>query len=207
MLGTIGDFEAWTEAASWAARFHQHFSLQIDSLPARAPHLLRYGAAYYRRWMPRAMAFTGGDDSKKRQALKHLARRHESFVTELSELPVSLIHGEFYANNIMVEQKENGIRVCPVDWEMAAIGPGLFDLAAVSAFWKDAPRRALACAYHVALAATCTEPPDLNDILRQVDMCSLQMAVQWLGWSRRWWPRRERDWLSEIARLVERLDL
>jgi thiamine kinase-like enzyme len=34
--------------------------------------------------------------------------------------------------------RTEGWRVCPVDWEMAAVGPGLIDLAALTAGWWTA---------------------------------------------------------------------
>jgi aminoglycoside phosphotransferase (APT) family kinase protein len=51
--------------------------------------------------------------------------------------------------------------VCPVDWEMAAVGPGLVDLAALSAGgWTAPEREALALAYYAALVPCENWPPD-----------------------------------------------
>ena len=42
----------------------------------------------------------------------------------LVRLPRTLIHGELYPSNVIVGRGHHRERVCPVDWEMAALGPG-----------------------------------------------------------------------------------
>jgi hypothetical protein len=204
-LTEIGDFESWVAAARWARRFHNHFSARVEEAQDRAQHLLRYGPVYYRRWLERALAFTDtSNDPKHLRVLEHVALRHDTVVEELSQLPITLIHGEFYAANVLVQRTSNGIRVCPVDWEMAAAAPGVFDIAALSAGWDDARRRELAHAYQEAAGTTET---GLDVLLRSIDLSSLQIALQWLGWSRTWSPPTEhrRDWLDHLSGAVERL--
>ena len=53
--------------------------------------------------------------------------------------------------DILIVPEDNGLRICPVDWELAARGPGLLDLAALSAGrWSDDERDRLARAYFEA---------------------------------------------------------
>jgi thiamine kinase-like enzyme len=97
------------------------------------------------------------------------------------------------------------LRVCPVDWEMAAVGPGLIDLAALTAGgWTAEEKEELALAYCAALVSYET-PPDA--FLLALDYCRLHLAVQWLGWSQDWTPPPEhaQDWLGEVLGLAEKL--
>jgi aminoglycoside phosphotransferase (APT) family kinase protein len=99
-----------------------------------------------------------------------------------------------------------GLRVCPVDWEMAALGPGLIDLAALTAGgWTSDEREKLALAYHAALGSH--ETPPLDAFLVVLDYCRLHLAVRWLGWSQDWTPPPEhaQDWLGEALGLAEKL--
>ena len=57
---------------------------------------------------------------------------HERALARLAGLPAVFVHGEFYASNILVSRA----RLCPVDWEMAGIGPGVLDLAALATAWE-----------------------------------------------------------------------
>jgi thiamine kinase-like enzyme len=122
-------------------------------------------------------------------------------VERLIALPVTFIHGEFYASNVLVES--NGrTRICPIDWEMAGIGPSLIDLAALaSGKWTDERRTELAAAYLDAAPSA--------EFLADLDCCLLHLAVQWLGWSADWQPPAEHahDWAGEAVRLAEKLGL
>jgi aminoglycoside phosphotransferase (APT) family kinase protein len=119
-------------------------------------------------------------------------------------LPKTVIHGEFYASNVLVAGEASVPRVCPVDWELAASGPGLIDLAAlVSGGWAEEDREAIVSAYRSAAGTVAFSP-------EQLDLARLHLAVQWLGWAPPNWtpPEGQRhDWLGEALELVERLDL
>ena len=107
-------------------------------------------------------------------------------------VPQTLIHGELYPSNVLVDPP----RVCPVDWEMAAIGPGVIDLAALCGGWETVAAARLTAAYG---------PVDASDLAR----ACLHLALQWLGWSAGWKPPPEHshDWLGEALALVRELDL
>lgn len=191
-LYQVGELETWRRAARWLALLHDRCR------GAQGASLLRYDGDFYRLWLARARGFAQGAD------LDRLAPRYDEVVERLAELPVTFIHGEFYASNVLVD----GARVCPVDWEMAALGPGLVDLAALAAGgWSEKERIDLAHAYRDASPAYSDYPSE--EFLAEFDCCRLHLALQWLGWSADWTPPREHvhDWLSEALELAERLGL
>src|SRR5207244_7203663 len=111
-------------------------------------------------WMGRAQKFLDAARQSSRESdrkgMEWIAGRYSQVVERLLTLPLTLIHGEFYPSNILVHEIEtcrsrltgDTVRVCPVDWEMAAVGPGLIDLAALTAgAWTDEEKTALALAY------------------------------------------------------------
>ncbi|MCW2964545.1 MAG: hypothetical protein JWO17_1797 [Actinomycetia bacterium] len=179
-LAQVGELEAWRRAARWLARLHATFAVT----PPSSRLLLDHDAAYYRLWPQRAAA--------RAPEVSWIAARYEPVVERLVALPKTLIHGEFYASNILVA----GERVAPVDWEMAAVGAGLVDLAALVTGWTGEERAAILAAYSgvddLALAA-----------------CRLHLALQWLGWSADWTPppAQAYDWLGEVRETAERLGL
>jgi hypothetical protein len=205
----VGELATWQQAARWLAGLHSRFA-GVAERWADAAHLLRYHAELYRVWLRRARAFAGapGRPGTGRRALEWLAGRYERVVERLAALPATLIHGEFYASNVVVQGAGPAARVCPVDWEMAAVGPGLLDVAALTAgSWADEERTALALAYHAALPPAGAGPPDREELLAALDCCRLLGAVQWLGWSPEWSPpaAHARDWLKEAMTLAEKL--
>lgn len=200
-LYQVGEFALWQRVARWLAGLHHRFS-DVGSLPQPAAgRLLRCDGDYFGIWIERAIAF------RREPALHRLARHYSRVVRELSHLPVALIHGEFYASNVLVQAAPSS-RVCAVDWERAAIGSGLIDLAAlVAGTWTEPQKQELVLAYRDELQRIGSTPPGWEALLRGVDLCRLHLAVQWLGWSPDWTPPREhrQDWLTEAVGAARRL--
>jgi aminoglycoside phosphotransferase (APT) family kinase protein len=193
-LWQCGDDEAWDRAARWLAGLH--------SLPAPPPgaHLLRYDAAYLHGWLARAVALTPAG------ALDDVVAVWERVVARVASWPPSAVHGDYHPSNILVQDAGGEPRIRPVDWELAGVGPGLLDLAALtSGHWSRAPRERVALAYHDALAARVR--PARDDLLDALAHCRLLTAVQWLGWSADWEPPAEHayDWLAEARALAREL--
>ena len=210
-LYQVGDHVIWEDAARWLAGFHAQFADEPGRSGARARSpLLVYDRDYYRLWPRRALEFARDWPIGARRRIAWLAERYESVVDRLVALPTTVIHGEFYASNVLVQKTAGGTRVCPVDWEMAAVGPGLIDLAAlVAGGWSATERRRFAAAYHGPLSVSEDSPPTLDELLADLAFCRLHLAVQWLGWAGDWIPPREHahDWLADAVGIAEDLRL
>lgn len=204
-LFQIGDRRLWEAAAAWLGAMHRQLAGELDRHRASG-HLLDYDRAHYRRWIERAREFSRapGQPESRAQSVDSLLARYEPAIEELLALSKTVIHGEFYASNVLVVGDGADPRVCPVDWELAAAGPGLVDLAAlISGGWGDADREAIVSAYRAAIGPATFSA-------RQLDLARLHLAVQWLGWAEPSWkpPAEQRqDWLGEALILAERLEL
>jgi aminoglycoside phosphotransferase (APT) family kinase protein len=205
-LYQTGEFAAWQQAARWLAAMHDHFAQQKQAL-AKSAHLIKYDYGFYQLWMQRARNFLAKAESAGR-SIEWLAARYDKVIECIVKLPVVFIHGEFYASNIIVQETTHGWRVCPIDWEMAALGPGLIDLAAlIAGNWTEEEKIELALAYYGA--ASEDGRPSLDSFLNALAYCKLHIAVQWLGWfgRRRQFAQHEQDWLGEALCLAEKLKL
>lgn len=210
-LYQVGELETWKAAARWLAGFHGRMAREIDADEARAAGLLVYDAHWYRRWHRRAQWLlprrTLARRAVARPTADWLLERYDEAIEHLCSLPATVIHGEFYASNVLVSA--NGIRVTPVDWEVAAVGPAQMDLAAlVSGDWSESDRNTLITAYHETAekrAAHDIVEADSGSFHAALDHCRLHVAMQWLAWPGNWKPPAEHafDWLSEALRLAE----
>jgi thiamine kinase-like enzyme len=201
-LFQVGDRALWEEAARWLARFHALHAPGLER-HLRESRLIAHDADFYRRWTERARGFAAASGGSAERSVGWLAERHEQILEVLLELPRTVIHGEFYASNVLVAETKGGIRVAPVDWELAALAPGLTDLAALVGGWPAADREALVGAY-------ASEPGGPGFTQRELDCARLQVAIQWLGWAPPEWepPEGQRhDWLAEAVGLAEGLGL
>jgi hypothetical protein len=198
----VGDFGAWGCAARWLARMHTRFARFADPAPAASLHLIRYDRDYYWHWLERARPRLAGEG----WVLDH----YDGIIERLGSLPRTMIHGQFYAGNVLLRETGRGGRVCPIDWETAAAGPALMDLAAlVSGKWDEAQRMALISEYRQGLVeADAPAPaPAVEELAAGVDLCRVHQAVQWLGWADRWTPPAEEavDWAVELRRAAARV--
>jgi len=193
-LWQIGEWDTWLEAARWLAATHDRLAGAAPSLAAPA-RLLRYDADYYAFWRDRLRRFS-------RPMTREILRAYDQVVRRLLELPRTVIHGEFHASNILVEQASPASRIRPVDWEMAAYAPGLMDLADLcGGKWSAEQRNGLAEAYRGRDADA--------QFHRDLDCCRVHRAVQWTCWAEGWSPPAEhaQDWPGEAARVAAGLGL
>jgi Ser/Thr protein kinase RdoA (MazF antagonist) len=212
-LYQVGEMEVWRQVARWLGCFHTRLA-EAARWRAGTARLLAHNQDYYGIWPRRALAFARKGARRcpppMLALLEGVAASYGRVMECLLALPATVIHGELYASNVLVQQSDSGLRVCPVDWEMAAIGPGLVDLAALSAGrWSEEQRRELAGAYRDGLSTAGAAAPEMDALLAALDCCHLHLAVQWLGWAEDWTPPAEHshDWLAEVVRLSARLGL
>jgi Ser/Thr protein kinase RdoA (MazF antagonist) len=179
-LPESADPEAWPVTARWLADFHRVAGRRLGSgrVP---PHALRYDAGHLRRWIRRALARCAGGPAEA--DMVRIADRYERVVDRLTALPVTLIHGELYPNNVLVVERAGRVqRVCPLDWETFGVGPGLLDLAALtSGTWDESRRSAVVAAYLNHGAPVPVPPEELCAHLSALDYCRLHLCVQWIA--------------------------
>lgn len=200
-LSEVGERELWEEAAAWLGRFHAAFAGDASAPAVRCP-LVERDASFHRRWIERACEYGRDAPPERRAVFDHLAQEHEQVVEALLAMQTTLLHGEFYASNVLIAAGEGGVRVAPLDWELAGPGPGALDLAALVSGWPAADREAMRLAYEGALGAPLSA--------RELELARLQVAIQWLGWAPpEWQPPADqrRDWGAEAIEIAEELGL
>lgn len=205
-LYQVGEVELWAAAAGAVARMHTALTAAVGGSERAPGWLLRQDGSYLRRWMERALAHEAERGGGRLPALRAVARVHGGAVEELARLPVGVLHGDLYASNVLVTPGDL-LRVCPVDWEYAGLGPATLDVAALtSGGWTAQEREAMSRAYWEELDDRRWSPSWAEWEL-SLDMARLQVCVQWLGWSAGWTPPTEhtQDWLAEARRIADRL--
>lgn len=208
MLSNAGERSVWCAVCRWLAQFHSHFAYYPLSMQT-APLVLDYNEAFYLRWLDRATEclksprtrFTHRSQSDVNELIDYF----KSLVPTLCRLPKTFIHGEFYPSNVLIQQLPGSTRISPIDWETAAIGPGLIDLAALtSGDWTDVEQKELVDSYYNSLRESELKPE--RDVFeRHLKSCRLTLALRWLGWSASWHPPEEhrQDWFAEAMQLID----
>jgi aminoglycoside phosphotransferase (APT) family kinase protein len=199
-LWQVGEREVWEAAAAWLAGLHERF-LQADFLPGGS--LLVRDGRHMTEGMRRALGQATG---RTRAMLVRIDGQYGEVIERLEHLPRTLIHGEFFPSNVLVDRSRTPTRIAPVDWEMAGTGAGLLDLASlVAGRWPEDDQIAMATAYERARSGLDPDDEFLADLAR----CRLHNAVQLLGVSGNWRPPPDHahDWAAEAASAGERLGI
>lgn len=115
---------AIVRAAEWIGSFHRFHETAGQGSPER---LNRHDGDYFAACAERALA-NSASVAERYPWIDSLTRCFEAeFVPRLLRRP-TVIHGEFYPENVLIER---GV-VYPVDWERSAASAGEIDLAALT---------------------------------------------------------------------------
>jgi Phosphotransferase enzyme family len=186
--------EVMISAADWLGRFHA--AAEAQTATEMTP-LRRHDAAYYRERARRALEFSADRTSGW---LQTVYERAERFVAPLLACASTVIHGEFYPQNVLV----NTGRIAPVDWETAAVGAGEIDLASLVDGWPLEIARK--CEEQYRHARWSSQPP--HDFDLALAAARVYWPLRWLGYRRGWLPKRTRDhYLRDLRAAGERLEL
>lgn len=180
---------ALPETAGWIGRFHAEFVSRAQKFS----NVTRYDAGYYRGFVNRVIEFSKGR-RRRYPWLIAVCRRGDEFISQLLGAQPTMIHGEFYPGNVIYEVG----RICPVDWESAAVAPGELDLAALTEGWR--PQLVAECERAYASSRWPDGAP--TTFRRTLAAARLYWAFRWLGDSRtRFHHHRKSE--GTLARLLE----
>jgi hypothetical protein len=190
-LWQVGDPAVWAAVAGWLGDMHAAFTEPSADVARWLPDLDR---EWFSCWHRSATAVLAESTDPRATELRSMLVDRgvaDWLDARLADMPRTLVHGELYPSNVMVDAGTGtgrwSVRVVPIDWETAAIGPPMLDLAALSTGW-DAPTRArLGAAYGPTL-----DPGALA-------WCRLHLALRWIALSAGWDPPapHRQDWIGE----------
>jgi len=123
--GRTEQLAAMVLASRWIARFHA--DLETAAARGSLGFLRRYDEDYYVAWARRTAELTS-TLGPKLPWLSRLCELSRELLAPLLAAPLTVIHGEFYTNNILLCDGS----VHAVDWESAVLGPGAIDVAALT---------------------------------------------------------------------------
>jgi hypothetical protein len=180
-LYQVGELAVWASAAAEMATMHQELWRALRHAPQAGARLLTHDEAALAAWLQRARTFDALRGGRHYQELAGLQRLHADVVPRLARLPPVVLHGDLYASNVLVVDGPR-LRVCPIDWEYAGLGPAALDVAALtSGGWSPDERSAMSRAYWERMEDPRWQP-DWEAWEHCLDMARLQVCVQWLGW-------------------------
>lgn len=171
-------------AAEWCGRLHRWGEIAAGDVQLR--FLTQYDSDYYRAWSQRAVRLASAVGGVPAW-LKRVCGDFNDRFPLLAAAEHTVIHGEFGPQNVLWKDGD----VFPIDWESAAVGPGVIDLATLLFAWPAETVRRGIEAYLRPRAA----PPDFEATFAAA---TLYTALRWLPE-----PTAANDpsWLAGLARI------
>lgn len=123
--------EGLVKAASWLGAFQRKCEAICLDLGPQAVMFPQLNRDSYCSWFESALSFTE-QFAHVEPILSQYLDYIDVLVDTLADSPVSLVHGDFYPSNILINLIGD---VFPIDWEAASFGAGLLDLCSLVQFW------------------------------------------------------------------------
>jgi aminoglycoside/choline kinase family phosphotransferase len=99
----------------------------------------------------------------------------------MTSQPKTLVHGTYRPPQIIIDKTRQPMRICPVDFEKAAVGASLYDLTFIADGF-DTPRlHRLFEAYRAEAQTASASVPDNPEMTHIVDCFRLHRIMNWLA--------------------------
>jgi aminoglycoside phosphotransferase (APT) family kinase protein len=171
------EFDSWPAATAWLARLQGLYARDPDHFE-RSPLLIRHDADFFASRAERALSNARRISARAMRRLRRILSGYDDFVALMAEQPNTLVHGSFRPENVLIDEPSRPSRICVVDWELAAIGSPIFDLARFCDGYRGARLDRLLDSYSREAASQGVPLPDRERMVEVLDCFSLHRVVK-----------------------------
>jgi hypothetical protein len=191
------ELDYWVAAAGWLGRMQGWSAQHLDRLGG-CDFLLRHDAGFFLAKAEQALRAVRQTSASLAARLGDLVSRYDRLVAVMISQPRTLVHGSYRPENVLVDGQVQPPRVCPIDWELAAVGAPLYDLAFITDGFKPAELERLWGTYREQAGVWNLTVPDREEMRYVVDCFRLHKILKSLSES---WEKRFPA--ATVAKLVE----
>lgn len=170
----------WAPAAEGLGRMHGYFARHLERLRG-CDYLVQHDTDFLWSTVEEAQSSLAQLAPHQLGRLEHLIERYAPVVAVMIDQPVTLLQGGCRPSNVLIRVTSDPSRVCILDWEQAAFGPPLFDLAHLVDGIDPPLLDHLLDAYRRGAAAYGTSLPPDDEVKYAVDCFRLHMVLNLLA--------------------------
>jgi hypothetical protein len=198
-------FDHWVPPAAWLGRMQGYFS-KHTKLWEKCSELIRHDAAFFHGIAEQALRSVGQFSPAYARDLEPVVRRYDAAVRVMAVQPKTFVHGTYRPAQIIVNRTGGQVRFCPVDWEKAAVGSGLYDLTFLADGFKRPRLDQILDAYVTAAGEFGANVCDRQDMTFVMNCFRLHRVMNWLSLAAdRRFPEPEVLDLLDRSKEIERL--
>jgi aminoglycoside phosphotransferase (APT) family kinase protein len=174
------DLRLGAPAVAWLARMQGWFLAHADKL-AGCDFLIRHDADFFRAKAEGACRDVAQLCPASSGQLAELVGRYERVVDVMASAPRSLVHGGYIPWHVLVDTRRDPVRVAAVDWELAAFGTTLYDLAFFTDGVQPEIAQPLLATYREAATEYGVPLPCETEMETLIDCFRLHRILDWLS--------------------------
>ena len=196
------EFDDWVRAVGWLGGMQNYFAQHNRDLET-SNFLVTHDSEFFWSKVDLASRSVYQISSSLADRLGHVLKRYSRIVDVMTHQPRTFVHGSFRPQNILVAATEEGVRICPIDWELAAYGAPLYDFAFLADGFKPPELDRL---WDVYLQQFTDIPPhnqDQNEMTYIVDCFRLHKLIKSLSDSLSW--KFPEETVAKLVGMVEEL--
>ena len=173
-------FDDWLPPAGWLGRMYGYFDKHPEKWQ-ECDALVQHDAAFFTDIAQEALRTVSAYSSEMGKRLEPIVSRYDKAVAIMTAQPKTLVHGTYRPPQIIIDKSRQPMRICPVDFEKAAVGASLYDLTFIADGF-DTPRlHQLFEAYRCEAQRAGVSVPDNREMTHIVDCFRLHRVMNWLA--------------------------
>lgn len=189
-------------AVEWLARMQRYFLDRTEQL-AECGFLIEHDMSYYDSRAASAYRDVWDGAPSCAHTLRHALDCYRRNVDSMISQPRCLVHGGYIPWHIIVDRHVEPPRVCVVDWELAARGGTLFDLATFIDDGAGPLRDKLCAAYRDAANSYGVPVLPEAQMKHTIECFRLHRVVDWLSRSaEKGFSSKKISWLVSRAEAI-----
>jgi hypothetical protein len=167
-------------AAGWLGQMQGFFTRQPEYLTG-CDFLIRHDEGFFRSKAELALRDVAQIAPASAPRLAKIVACYDQAIKVMAAQPRTLVHGGYIPWHILLDMTNEPVRVCPIDWELAAAGATLYDLAFFTDGVEPPARDRIWEAYRRAARQYNVPLPDRTQMGYIVDCFRLHRIFDWLS--------------------------
>ena len=196
------EFDDWVRAVGWLGGMQNYFAQHNHDLET-SNFLVTHDSEFFLSKAELASRSVYQTSSSLADRLGPVLKRYSRTVDVMTRQPRTLVHGSYRPQNILVAANEEGVRICPIDWELAGYGAPLYDFAFLADGFKPPEVDRLWDAYLQQFTDTPPPHQDKNEMTYLVDCIRLHKVIKSLSDSLSW--KFPEETVAKLVGMVEEL--
>jgi len=195
-LSRLGDFTLWVDATRWVARLHAIDSSGIQDKEGLLPE---YNASHFSLCSQRIEENFSKFNAEQQEVISQALKSYYNTIDYLNDLPLCLVHGEYFGKNVIIRPEEKEGAIAVIDWETAALGPRCVDLVSISAGrWTPEQRQIMYENYANQYALETGEKVEIHMLIQEIKKVAVYRAIWWLGYWAKGDDAHITRWVKEL---------